>query len=336
MAKYEFTNKGPKVIWIPFWLLVSARPRQWLKNLALFGPIVFEGVFFEPDKFLITFFGFIIFSMIASGIYILNDVIDRDKDRSHPFKSYRPIAAGKINPLFATVFAALLLIVALSLAKSLSPFFMFAAVAYVILQVVYSMFLRSLILVDVMAIAAGFLLRVYAGAVLIDAHITVWFILTVTSLALFLAIGKRRSERTLLLASKEKNLQTREILHHYPENLLDSLTVMFATACWLSYTMFTFLQPPPYAGPQVLILFGDYLPRTFLASKWLVASVPFVIFGVMRYLYVIYEKKEGESPERVLLSDIPLLSSVLLWIILVFFIIYGASFLPDNLLKLLE
>ncbi|MBI2326898.1 UbiA prenyltransferase family protein [Candidatus Curtissbacteria bacterium] len=336
MAQYEFTTKGPRLIWLPFWLLISARPRQWLKNLALFAPLVFEGEFFNPNKFFITIFGFFIFSMITSGIYIINDVIDLKSDLVHPYKRKRPIAAGKINPIVALICAVLILIVALFLASKLSSFFAYAAIAYTILQIVYSLFLRSVILVDVMAIASGFLLRVYAGASLIDAHVTVWFILTVVSLALFLAIGKRRSERTLLMASEEKTLGTRRILHHYPETLLDSLTIMFATASWLSYTMFTFLQPPPSAGPQVLVLFGDYLPRTFLASKWLMITVPFVIYGVMRYLYVIYEKKEGESPERILLSDIPLLTSVILWMVLVFVIIYGSDFLPARIIRYLQ
>ena len=115
-----------------------------------------------------------------------------------------------------------------------------------------------------------------------------------------------------------------------------NLETLIATATWFSYTMFTFLQPPPSAGPQVLVLFGDFLPRTFLASKWLMASVPFVIYGVMRYLYVIHEKKEGESPERVLISDVPLLTTVLLWIIIVFVVIYGGQFLPDGFLGILE
>lgn len=333
MAKYEFTNKGPKIIWTPFWILVSSRPRQWLKNLALFAPLVFEGEFFNPNKFLITVWGFLIFSIATSGIYIINDVIDLKKDKLHPFKSKRPIASGKINPILALVGAVILLLVAISLSAKISAFFTFATVTYTFLQIIYSLFLRSVILMDVMAIASGFLLRVYAGAVLIDAHVTIWFILTVASLALFLAIGKRRSERTLLLGSEAKDLSSRKILLHYPETLLDSLTVMFATATWFAYTMFTFLQPPPSAGPQVLVLFGDYLPRTFLASKWLMITVPFVIYGVMRYLYVIYEKKEGESPERVLLSDIPLLTSVLIWIILVFVIIYGSEFLPVRIIR---
>lgn len=336
MAKYDFTSRGPKIIWLPFWLFISARPRQWLKNLALFAPLVFEGVFFNPDKFLLTVFGFLIFSLVTSGIYIINDIIDLKSDLAHPFKKKRPIASGKIAPAVAFFCAITILLTGLFLASSLSTFFFWATLTYMILQIAYSLFLRSIILLDVMAIASGFLLRVYAGAALIDAHVTVWFILTVVSLALFLAIGKRRSERTLLLGSEEKSLGTRQILHHYPENLLDSLTIMFATATWLSYTMFTFLQPPPEAGPQVLVLFGDYLPRTFLASKWLMISVPFVIYGVMRYLYVIYEKKEGESPERVLLSDIPLLSAVVIWAMMVFVIIYGTDFLPARLIRYLQ
>lgn len=336
MAKYEFTSKGPAIIWLPFWLFVSSRPRQWLKNLALFAPLVFEGEFFNPNKFWTVVFGFAVFCVITSAIYIINDVIDIEKDKAHPFKSKRPIAAGRINPALALIVAVGMLGFAILVSSKFSGFFTIATTTYAVLQVLYSIFLRSIILLDVMAIASGFLLRVYAGAVLIDAHVTVWFILTVASLALFLAIGKRRSERTLLLGAGEKTLETRKILMHYPESLLDSLTVMFATASWFSYTMFTFLQPPPSAGPQVLVLFGDYLPRTFLASKWLMASVPFVIYGVMRYMYVIYEKKEGESPERVLLSDIPLLTSVVVWIVIVFIIIYGSNFLPIRIIRFLQ
>lgn len=336
MAQYEFTAKGPKVIWFPFWILISSRPRQWLKNLALFAPLVFEGEFFNGAKFVTVLLGFVIFSLMTSAIYIVNDVIDIKKDRSHPFKSKRPIAAGRINPVAALVVAFGMLAFAILVSSRFSTFFTLSVSVYAMLQIIYSLFLRSIILVDVMAIASGFLLRVYAGAVLIDAHVTIWFILTVASLALFLAIGKRRSERTLLLGSGGRDLGTRSILMHYPETLLDSLTVMFATATWFSYTMFTFLQPPPSAGPQVLILFGDYLPRTFLTQKWLMATVPFVIYGVMRYLFVIYEKKEGESPERVLLSDIPLLASVVVWVGLVFVVIYGSDFLPARLIRYLQ
>jgi len=336
VAKFNFTSRGPKIIWLPFWFLVSVRPRQWLKNLAIFAPLIFEGTFFNQDTLLTVIIGFGVFSLLTSGMYLLNDVIDIKKDQSHPFKSGRPIAAGKIHPIIAILASLVFIGLSIYFARGMNTFFGFSVTAYAVLQILYSFLLRSLILLDVMAIASGFLLRVYAGAVLIDAHVTVWFILTVASLALFLAIGKRRSERTLLLGSKAQDLTTRKILMHYPESLLDSLTVMFGTATWISYTMFTFLQPPPSAGPQVLILFGDYLPRTLLASKWLMLSVPFVVYGVMRYLFVIYEKKEGESPERVLISDVPLLASVIAWIFIVFFVIYGSGFLPARFIQFLQ
>lgn len=336
MAKHEFITKTPELIQIPFWLIISCRPRQWLKNLAIFAPLVFEGLFFNPPSFWLVVFGFGIFSIVTSSIYLINDVIDVEKDRAHPFKNKRPIAAGRVNRTLAFAVALISLIGAIFIANRISFFFTIAIVAYTILQIVYSLFLRSVILLDVMAIASGFLLRVYAGAVLINAHVTIWFILTVASLALFLAVGKRRSERTLLVGAGKELSGARSILLHYPESLLDSLTVMFATATWFSYTMFTFLQPPPTASPQVITLFGDYLPSTFLASKWLMATVPFVIYGVMRYLYVIHEKKEGESPERVLLSDWPLLISVIAWGILLFTIIYGTEFLPVRIIRFLQ
>jgi len=334
MAKYEFISKFPKSVQIIFWIFISCRPRQWLKNVALFGPLVFAGELLNPQKFWLVVFGFVIFSMVASAIYLVNDVIDINKDRSHPFKSKRPIAAGMLSPQIAIGASIALLVVALFAASAVSLFFTYATVAYAVLQILYSLYLRSMILIDVMAIATGFLLRVYAGAVLIDAHVTVWFILTVASLALFLAVGKRRSERTLLAGTG--NLGTRSILSHYPESLLDSLSVMFATTCLFSYTMFTFQQPVSVVGPQFSVVFGDYLPKALLASKWLMVSVPFVIYGVMRYLYVIHEKKEGESPERVLLSDKPLLVTVVLWALSVFIIIYGTEFLPARIIQIMQ
>ena len=318
MVKYEFVTKAPKLVQIPFWVLVSSRPRQWLKNLALFGPLVFEGEFFNPGKFWLVVAGFVIFSMVTSSIYLINDVIDINKDKAHPFKSKRPIAAGILNPQLAILASIVLLVFALFVASRVSPFFTYATVAYTVLQVVYSLFLRSVILLDVMAIAAGFVLRVYAGVWAIDAHLNVWFLLSISSFALFIAIGKRRSELTLMQAQASKH---REILSHYPENLLDILTSMFANSTWLTYAFFAFLQPPILARRALTLFFND-LDLPFAQAKYLMATVPVVIYGVMRYLYVIYEKREGESPERVLLTDKPILIAVLLWLLMVVTIIY--------------
>lgn len=303
-------------------LIKSARPRQWLKNLSLFAAIVFEGSLLDPVKFGLVSQAVIIFCILTSSVYLTNDVIDIKRDQLHPFKRKRPVASGQISRTVALSFALSGLMLALIWSSVLSIYFTMAILGYAFLQVAYSLFLKKIILLDVMAIATGFLLRVYAGALIINAHITVWFLLAVVSLSLFLAVGKRQSERTLLLGGQIQNV--RSTLLKYPPALLDSLTVMFATASWLSYTMFTFLQPSVAASNFLLI---DFLPRTLAnTSKLLMITVPFVIYGVMRYLYIIYEKKEGESPERVLLSDSPLLITVTLWGLSLLLIIYGIGY----------
>lgn len=303
-------------------LLKSARPRQWLKNLSLFAAIVFEGSLLNPVKFNLVLEAVIIFSILTSAVYLANDVIDIERDRLHPFKRKRPIASGKISKNTALGFSMVGVVLAISWGYSLSVYFAMALLGYAVLQLMYSLVLKNIILLDIMAIATGFLLRVYAGALIINAHVTVWFLLAVVSISLFLAVGKRRSERTLILGGQIQNV--RQTLLHYPPALLDSLTVMFATASWLSYTMFTFLQPPVAASNFLLT---DFLPRTLAnTSKLLMITVPFVIYGVMRYLYIIYEKKEGESPERVLLSDIPLLATVSAWGITIIVVIYGIGY----------
>ncbi|OGE78408.1 hypothetical protein A3J19_04065 [Candidatus Daviesbacteria bacterium RIFCSPLOWO2_02_FULL_41_8] len=186
------------------------------------------------------------------------------------------------------------------------------------MQIFYSAYLKQIILIDILVIAAGFVLRVYAGVWAIDAHLNVWFLLSITSFALFLAVGKRRSERTLLTSQAAHH---RETLLHYPENLLDSLTSMFANSAWLTYAFFAFLQPPIHARKVISNLLGGFeLPLT--EAKYLMATVPIVLFAVMRYLYIIYEKKEGESPERIILTDTPLLAAVIIWAVLVLGIIY--------------
>ncbi len=173
-----------------FSLLKELRPRQWIKNFALFAGLIFSGTLDNnTDAFLVTK-AFLIFCAASSATYVLNDVFDVDRDREHPFKKKRPIAAGKISVLFASILALLIIAVILPLAYKLSAPFFLATVAYLLLQLFYSAFLKNIILIDVMAIAAGFVLRVYAGIWAIDAHLNVWFLLTVTSFALFLLLEK--------------------------------------------------------------------------------------------------------------------------------------------------
>ncbi|MBI2334221.1 decaprenyl-phosphate phosphoribosyltransferase [Candidatus Daviesbacteria bacterium] len=302
-----------------FWGIVKAgRPRQWIKNFAVFAALIFSGTLLDSGNQIKAVEAFLLFCAFSSATYLLNDCFDIERDKLHPFKKLRPIASGLIPVPLALSMALLIIVAGLPLAYQLSPAFFFASLAYLILQVFYSAYLKQIILIDVLAIAAGFVLRVYGGVWAIDAHLSVWFLLSVTSFALFLAIGKRRSERTLL---ETKAFRHRETLLHYPESLLDSLTTMFANSAWLTYAFFAFLQPPIQTRQAVSTFLGGLeLPLT--SAKYLMATVPVVIYAVMRYLYIIYEKKEGESPERVILTDRPLLITVLLWIILVIGIIY--------------
>ncbi len=302
-----------------FWgLFKTARPRQWIKNFAVFAALIFSGTLFDPTNQFKSLAAFFLFCIFSSATYFLNDVFDIERDQLHPFKKKRPIASGLIPVPLAVTTALILIIVSLPLSYALSPAFFFAALAYLILQLFYSSYLKQVILVDVLVIAAGFVLRVYAGVWAIDAHLNVWFLLSITSFALFLAVGKRRSERTLMTSQASRH---RETLLHYPESLLDSLTTMFANSAWLTYAFFAFLQPPIQARRVVSNLLGGFeLP--FAEAKYLMATVPLVLYAVMRYLYIIYEKKEGESPERVILTDTPLLIAVLTWGVLVLGIIY--------------
>ncbi len=314
-------NNISPVVRLIWGLIRVVRPRQWIKNFAVFAGLIFSGSLFNPIDLINTFYAFLLFCGFSSATYLFNDLFDIERDRSHPFKRKRPIASGDVPPILAVILIVLLLSILLPLAFKLSITFFFAALAYLVLQVAYSAYLKQVILLDVMVIAAGFVLRIYAGVWVIDAHVNVWFLLSVISFALFIAIGKRRSELTLMKAHAAKH---RETLLHYPEDLLDILTAMFANSTWLTYAFFAFLQPPILA-PQVLIKFLGNFDIAFTEAKYLMVTVPIVIYGVMRYLYIIYEKKEGESPERVLLSDKPLLFTVVLWLVLVITIIYSVG-----------
>jgi len=204
--------------------------------------------------------------------------------------------------------------------RDLSYFLYLIGWTYLIIQVAYTGFLKRIPIMDVLLIASGYLLRVYGGAMVIDAHMDVWFLLTVISLSLFLAVGKRKGEQTLLKGTGlTKNV--RETLKRYTEDLLNIYTSMFATATWLTYALFTFNHPRVVPKGRVLTLMSN-LPQTLVLEKMMMITIPLVIYGVMRYLQLIYEKNEGESPERILLTDKPLLLTVGTWGILTILIIY--------------
>lgn len=306
-------------------LLKTARPRQWMKNLSLYAALIFSGFFFHvPEEgisyFTTVTFAVIVFSLLTSAVYIINDIFDMEADRIHPFKRKRPLASGEL-PLGVAIFAvAVLLATVLYTSMFLPAFFRLTIAAYFGLQVLYATVTKNVAILDVLSIAAGFLLRIYAGAVVVNLHMNVWFLLTVISASLFLAVGKRQSERTLLAGkvpseqseSAEKIGKTRKSLRHYSQRLLDQYTGMFANATWLTYALFAF-QFERITPEGNLLEVYTLLPKTLQSEKLLMLTIPFVIFGVMRYLQLVYEDNQGESPEVVLLRDKSLLFTIFLF-----------------------
>lgn len=330
----------------PYLILKTARPRQWIKNLAVYAALFFSGFLFYapldgPSYFWIVTQAFFAFCLVASGVYIVNDIVDAPADRQHPFKKKRPIASGALSPTLAAVAAVLFFISAAVVSLSLGWFFKGLLLTYVILQFFYAKKLKHIPIIDVVTIATGFLIRIYAGAAVVNLHTNVWFLLTVISTSLFLAVSKRQSERTLLEGLTQSVGESRKILKRYSDRLLDQYIGMFANASWLTYAIFTFqstvdeadtvssenlYRNAPIWLQQLVVGLPDLytvLPRTLHSQKLLMLSVPFVIFGVMRYLQLIYEQNQGESPERVLLSDKPMLITATVFMLVVFVVIYA-------------
>lgn len=300
-----------------FWDLIKlARPLHWTKNLSIFAALVFSGDLYEKGAFFTVFLAFMAFNLAASSTYLFNDVLDANRDRLHPIKKNRPIARGAVPKSVALFLACFLAVIALTWASVLSYLFFLALLAYLLLQISYSLFLKNLHIIDILIIASGFVLRVYSGAFVIDAHLSVWFLLCVISAALFLASGKRRAE----LGAVEKPGLTRKSLSHYSRELLNSYVTMFGNAAWMSWALFTFFEPTRI--PPSLWLFLAELSKTTTINKLLMITIPVTIFGIMRYQNLIFEGR-SEAPEKLLLTDVPLVASVVIWVGLVIFILYG-------------
>lgn len=292
-----------------YYLLKEVRPRQWIKNLTLFGAIFFTGQLFNPQLFWISFLAFLVFCAASSSLYILNDLRDTENDRLHPFKKNRPLASGRLHQKPAIITAVLLTTCALALSLTISSSFFLITVGFYFLHLSYNLILKDVMLLDILTIAAGFILRVIAGEIATGFHIDIWLLLTVVSVALFLAIGKRRSELTLLSGwSGSIPAKTRATLSRYSEKMLDVYIAMFANSAWITYAFYTFLQRPPVLRSKIGTILEQFNLDILSDRKWMMATtVPLVIYGIMRYLQLIYEKNEGESPEKILLSDKPLI-----------------------------
>jgi len=297
-----------------------ARPIHWVKNFSIFAAILLTGGLFGKGELSKVIWAFIAFGLATSATYVINDLLDVRHDRLHPVKKFRPIAAGHL-PVPIAIFEALVLtgsaVFIAAIIPSLNSLFLILVVGYLILQFFYSLGLKNIATLDILIIAAGFIMRVYAGAFVIDAHLSVWFLLCVISTALFLASGKRRAELNLV---GEDNALTRKSLGNYRKELLNSYVTMFGNASWMSWSLFTFFESPKASLPVWLVL--AELSRTTTINKLLMLTIPVTIFGIMRYEALIFEGK-SETPEKLLLTDKALIIAVSLWVILVYWVLYS-------------
>jgi 4-hydroxybenzoate polyprenyltransferase len=302
---------------LPTQIIKVARPVHWVKNFALFAALIFSRQLFVSIPFTRVLWAFVAFSLASSAAYIFNDVLDAKLDRLHPTKKNRPVASGKLAIPIALSVSFAFALVSLYLSACLNSLFFFLVLTYIIFQIAYSLGLKNITIIDILIIAAGFIIRVYAGAFVIDAHLSVWFLLCVISVALFLASGKRRAELNLI---KETSEITRKSLTIYKRELLNSYVTMFGNAAWMSWALYSFFESPKASLPVWLFL--AELSRTTTINKLLMITIPVVIFGIMRYQSLIFEDRT-EAPEKLLLTDRPLVVSALLYGALIIWIFYG-------------
>ncbi len=292
------------------------RPIHWVKNFGMFAPLILTGGLANETLFLKVFWGFLAFNLASSATYAFNDTIDAPQDRLHPIKKDRPVAKGTLSPAESIFLALVLALSSLLWSYALSYIFFLLIISYLLIQVAYSLYLKNLAIIDILVIASGFIIRVFSGAFIINAHLSVWFLLCVVSLALFLASGKRRAELGIVGSSSG----TRKSLSKYSPELLNSFVTMFGNAAWMSWALFTFFESPQATTPVWLFL--AELSRTTTINKLLMVTIPITIFGIMRYQSLIFEGR-AETPEKLLLSDKSLVASVLLWAAIVIWVLYS-------------
>jgi 4-hydroxybenzoate polyprenyltransferase len=280
-------------------LLASLRPQQWVKNGFVFAALIFSRSLTDWHRNARVTAGALLFCMISSAVYLLNDILDAPEDRKHPLKRLRPLASGRLGVGTAAIVAIILALLSLYGAWRLDRTFFIILLAYAVINVLYSWVLKRVVLLDVFLISAGFVLRVISGGVIIHVEISPWLVVCTTLLALFLALSKRRHE--LVVAGDH-----RSILSHYSPYFLDQLIGIVTASTVMSYALYTLSNDVQVKFP----------------GKRLDLTIPFVLFGIFRYLYLVHQNEEGGNPTRLLFTDPVLLSVVLFWAASVIFIIY--------------
>jgi 4-hydroxybenzoate polyprenyltransferase len=279
------------------YFLISLRPKQWVKNVFIFAPMIFSLHMFQTAYIWRSLLAFILFSLAAGAMYVFNDVLDRDKDGLHPLKKDRPIAAGRLQARVALFAAAALLGCALLVILRFNREFFLITAFYVGLNVLYSLFLKSMVIIDIMVIALGFVLRVMIGGAVNSIVLYPWILISTFLLAIFLALIKRRQE-LLKLQGRQAEALTRQTLQSYTLSLLDQMISVATATTLISYIMYVL-------SPDVQLKFHTHK---------LFYTVPFVVFGIFRYLFLAYSQGEGESPSDIIYSDPPFTINLILWV----------------------
>ena len=284
-------------------LIKLLRPYQWSKNLFIFGPLVFSKRLFESQLCFSVLIGFCLFSLASSSVYIFNDIRDIENDRQHPEKQHRPLVSGRVSVPFAMSLSIVLGIISVGGSFYLTPSFGMMVLGYMAINVLYSVALKQLVILDVMSIAAGFVLRVMGGAKLVQVYPSSWLIICTILLSLFLGFSKRRHELLLLPAKADDH---RKVLKHYSSYFLDQMIAVVTSATVMSYMLYT-------VSEQTVQFFG---------TRHLIWTVPFVLYGIFRYLYLVHQKADGGAPADAILGDLPMVLNFLLWVMTCIIIIY--------------
>jgi len=272
------------------------RPEQWIKNFFVFTALLFSKNLLNPSKDIEAIIGFVIFCMVTGCAYMINDLVDLEKDKLHPVKSRRPLASGKLKKEPAVKIIVLVCLASLSFAFYMNILFGFIVLAYFLLNIGYSIYLKNIVIIDVVSIAAGFVLRVLGGAVIISVVASQWLILCTILLSLFLGFSKRRHELILLEDSATSH---RRVLEHYSPYFLDQMIAVVTASTLICYALYT--------------MSGDTVEK--LGTSKLIYTIPFVLYGIFRYLYLVHQKEEGGSPTEIMFTDKPMIINICLWVI---------------------
>lgn len=274
------------------------RPKQWIKNFFIFAAMIFSGKFTNTYIFLMNIFVFVMFCLISSSVYILNDLVDVDKDRQHPEKKNRPIASGKVTKLQALMMEIILLSIVFIISYNVNLKLLIVFLIYFVINIFYSFKLKNIVIIDVMIITFGFVLRVESGSISTNVQLSPWMILCTILISLFIALNKRKSE---IVTLKAKSSNHRKILDEYSVDLIDNMLTIVTPSILIAYCLYTFSS---------------------IQSRTMMITIPFVLYGIFRYQYLMMKHNIGGKPEDVFQKDIPFLINILLWSIAVISIIY--------------